>query len=441
MRPALHRALHPWPLRACTLRLTAGLASCTCSAPNLSISSSALRQPSSAPDPLSSAPPTAGNNVPLHASITGNHTPSAPSLHSAHRQSCLLHTSYNPLLAALPLHATTAPDKLALILIDRARLFYYFYLYFSLLFGYIYREKNQIERGGCWLILGSVCWESLFWVSGEKGEKKTELIPAIFQRPFARYFPATEESFWGGSKGNDLGLISWVGSARSDSDLLPRKLRRVCFFCLPVSGTCFCDVYDTTTTPHSLLVSATTPSCCSTATDLRLLLELLAASASCAEPFACCLWCRTLCLLPPVSDPLLAAFCAGPSDCCLLCRTLCLLPLVPDPLLVACAGPFTCCTVPDPLLAACAGSSACCIVSDPLLAALCRTPSACCLCRTPSACCLCRTPSACCLCRTLCLLHYAGSSACSTVPNPLCLLPVLDPLLATCAKLPLGIQW
>ncbi|GKV12179.1 hypothetical protein SLEP1_g23361 [Rubroshorea leprosula] len=33
--PTLHRALHPWPLRACTLRLTAGLASCTCSAPNL----------------------------------------------------------------------------------------------------------------------------------------------------------------------------------------------------------------------------------------------------------------------------------------------------------------------------------------------------------------------------------------------------------------------
>ncbi|GKU90776.1 hypothetical protein SLEP1_g4729 [Rubroshorea leprosula] len=26
MRPALHRALHPWPLRACTLRLTASFA-------------------------------------------------------------------------------------------------------------------------------------------------------------------------------------------------------------------------------------------------------------------------------------------------------------------------------------------------------------------------------------------------------------------------------
>ncbi|GKV51420.1 hypothetical protein SLEP1_g58079 [Rubroshorea leprosula] len=47
----------------------------------------------------------------------------------------------------------------------------------------------------------------------------------------------------------------------------------------------------------------------------------------------------------------------------------------------------------------------------------------------------CAGPSACCLCRTLCLLHYAGApllvacagpSACCTMPDPFCLLPVLD---------------
>ncbi|GKV24186.1 hypothetical protein SLEP1_g33826 [Rubroshorea leprosula] len=69
-------ALLPAPFcyraRPCFLHLL-----CTESA---SVSSSALRQPSSAPDPLSSAQPTAGNDVPLHASITGNHTPSALSL-------------------------------------------------------------------------------------------------------------------------------------------------------------------------------------------------------------------------------------------------------------------------------------------------------------------------------------------------------------------------
>ncbi|GKV32363.1 hypothetical protein SLEP1_g40977 [Rubroshorea leprosula] len=60
-----------------------------------SISSSALRQPSSAPDPLSSAPPTAGNDVPLHASITGNHTPSALSLRA------IMHSG-TPCFAPLP---------------------------------------------------------------------------------------------------------------------------------------------------------------------------------------------------------------------------------------------------------------------------------------------------------------------------------------------------
>ncbi|GKU89267.1 hypothetical protein SLEP1_g3430 [Rubroshorea leprosula] len=70
---SLSSAPHCWP---CFLHLL-----CTESA---SISSSALHQPSSTPDPLSSAPPTAGNDVPLHASIAGNHTP----LHRACAQSC-----------------------------------------------------------------------------------------------------------------------------------------------------------------------------------------------------------------------------------------------------------------------------------------------------------------------------------------------------------------
>ncbi|GKV13540.1 hypothetical protein SLEP1_g24536 [Rubroshorea leprosula] len=85
MRPALHRALHPWPLRACTLRLTAGLASCTCSAPNLHQSpalhcASLPLHRASLPLHQIPLPPAAPNPRCLHACTLCQHHDPASSL-------------------------------------------------------------------------------------------------------------------------------------------------------------------------------------------------------------------------------------------------------------------------------------------------------------------------------------------------------------------------
>ncbi|GKV03888.1 hypothetical protein SLEP1_g16124 [Rubroshorea leprosula] len=61
-------------------------------------------------------------------------------------------------------------------------------------------------------------------VTGWGFQKSSIFLGFIFVGIFLQ-----QRSFLGGSEGNDLGLISWVGFPRSDSDLLPRKLHHACF--------------------------------------------------------------------------------------------------------------------------------------------------------------------------------------------------------------------